>query len=364
MTLRELRRVGALVGAAVGLAAALGAVAVTFGDGGGPDLRLTAAKPISASRPPRGLPSSVVVKPAGPRPSSASRPPGTPPVVVKPGDGGPGGIGGRSAVVSLRRAVEGPSSTTVKNAIAGCPAGTKVLGGGAQVIGGQGEVMLNRYAPVSNTSGEAVQASATARPPGGGFHRARAWSLEAYAVCGPPLPGLQIVFADTDESLQRVASAQVKCPAGTKVIAAGGSAGGRNGRASLRDVRPDAAGQTVTVVGADDTTLPSQPGVFLSIRAIAVCATPPPGYEVIRQQTTFDKGNHTLDLVCPDGKIAYGVGVSKIDTTGHVYLDSAAPQTSGRSNGPTRIHLATQQSPFTASSSLTGHAFCAFTPRQ
>ncbi len=107
--------------------------------------------------------------------------------------------------------VDGPTAT--------CPAGKKVTGGGAEVIGGNGEVILNSMVPgVTTVNTVAVEDANGA---------AAAWSLRTYAVCGPgDLPGLQRVnaLALGDSNNKHVAST---CPSGARTLSVGWDIGNR-----------------------------------------------------------------------------------------------------------------------------------------
>ena len=81
------------------------------------------------------------------------------------------------------------SNAAAKTARAQCPAGTRVIGGGGRVNGGQ-HVPITRQQPVHGTV-DTFEVSAIEDQTG----TTQSWSVQAYAICSVPLPGLEIVSA-------------------------------------------------------------------------------------------------------------------------------------------------------------------------
>jgi hypothetical protein len=124
------------------------------------------------------------------------------------------------------QAVAGPSSEARQTAVATCPAGTRILSGGGRVIGGRGIVLLYDLRPSGNgTAGnpDRFSVSAAKRRPaqssggsGGGIGGNFGWSVEAYAVCGPLLPGYLRVQSAVEDTIVNRLTATVKCPGSTR----------------------------------------------------------------------------------------------------------------------------------------------------
>jgi hypothetical protein len=104
-----------------------------------------------------------------------------------------------------------------------CPAGTAPLGFGAQITGGQGNVVLNSLlgnytaGPYGNPSG---WSSAQSFVDQSGF--SGLWSQTSYAVCASPPPGLTYQFRDSAYDTTDDKSASADCPAGTRAYGVGG----------------------------------------------------------------------------------------------------------------------------------------------
>src|SRR3954453_7799789 len=97
-----------------------------------------------------------------------------------------------------------------KSAVATCPAGTVLLGGGAETTGASGEVLVSGIRPTSPTS-----VTAYGREDATGT--TATWSVTAYAICAK-VSGQQTVAATSasDSVANKVATAT--CPAGLSVV--------------------------------------------------------------------------------------------------------------------------------------------------
>ena len=67
----------------------------------------------------------------------------------------------------------------------GCPAGTSVTGAGGDITGGLGQVFITALLPSANAVHVETQQDSTGAPGG--------WTVHAFAICAPPLSGLQVV---------------------------------------------------------------------------------------------------------------------------------------------------------------------------
>jgi hypothetical protein len=88
-----------------------------------------------------------------------------------------------------------------------CPAGKVVLGTGASITGGRGEVVIDEIIPTTTT----VTAKALEDPTGGGYFGD--WSIRAYARCGDEPGGRTIVSTTTTRTPWTRATARPAQPA-------------------------------------------------------------------------------------------------------------------------------------------------------
>jgi len=108
--------------------------------------------------------------------------------------------------------------STSKGAFAFCPSGKQLVGTGAELTNGFGQVSIGNLTVSQNTT------SAFGIDDQDGY--SGGWSVTAYAICANPLPGLTIATGASqfDSSTQKIASAN--CPAGKKALGLGWGMGG------------------------------------------------------------------------------------------------------------------------------------------
>jgi hypothetical protein len=137
------------------------------------------------------------------------------------------------------------------------------------------------------------------------------WQMTNYAVCGAPMPGLEVVTRSMDSDIsdpqQQV---DVACPSGKKVIGAGGTITWGEGLAKIDEIRPNESLTQVTVTASEA----SRTDQVWTVTAYAVCATPPAG--LVRATGTLANGwTSTNEVIasCPDEKrllsVAGGVDI-------------------------------------------------------
>ncbi len=97
-------------------------------------------------------------------------------------------------------------SSTSKTVAANCPVGKRVLGGGGTVIGGRGQVILERLEPMQIATNDRFVVGA--REDGTGF--SGNWRLTAYALCADPIPLYGI--------LPRPRAARARIPRRTRLV--------------------------------------------------------------------------------------------------------------------------------------------------
>lgn len=127
-------------------------------------------------------------------------------------------------------------SEDFKSATATCPAGKKLVGTGAEITGGRGEVVLDDLRP--NGSPFVAPTAVTV-----GAYEAEAyapdWTVTAYAICADPLPGLVQVTDSSNNTSVDPRAALVFCPTGKKLLGQGGQISGATGEVAFHALRSD-----------------------------------------------------------------------------------------------------------------------------
>lgn len=155
------------------------------------------------------------------------------------------------------------SNSVSKSATATCPPGTKLTGGGGDIIGGYGEVVLDDITPNSGLTSMTVWA----------FEEdsyAPSWSVKAFAACANQLPGLELIEASSvEDSLDKWATAY--CPAGKVLVGVGGDITGGVGSVVMTvQPHPTVPLDAVTVRADETDTYTSD----WTARAFGICALP------------------------------------------------------------------------------------------
>ena len=115
------------------------------------------------------------------------------------------------------------------------------------------------------------------------------------------------------------------CPAGKRVVGAGGSFGGPGAVGEVAvQITPNPALTSVTASGFEDGT-----GVadIWGVGAIAVCASPPPGLQLVSATSELHSEGE-VEVVranCPAGKNLLGTGAEIPGGAGQVLLDDVIP---------------------------------------
>jgi hypothetical protein len=204
-----------------------------------------------------------------------------------------------------------------------CPAGRVLLGGGADIIGGGHNVQLAgiNLAPLG---APANSVWASANESGAGW--VGSWSITGYAICGTGVTGYQIVQASSAVPAgSTIATATATCPAGKKVIGAGGRSAGKVGYVlDTMDVSADLTSVYVETI-ATEWAIPATAPLA---EAYAVCVNPVPGLERVSASSAYDSNDKVLSVACPAGKAVHGVGGGMTGALGQAYLDMLAPGSS------------------------------------
>lgn len=221
-------------------------------------------------------------------------------------------------------------STELKTVEAVCPSGTVAYGGGGDIVGGEHQVFLQQL----GTFGHADRYFAQAHEDSDGY--SGNWTLYAWAACGPELPGMEVVEADSAGDSSSHHTVTAVCPIGKKVLSAGGSAIGYVspvdawGHYILNSVVPSDSLTSVTVDGYEDQAHTSY---AWETRAFALCAQPRPTMKRIATVTASSTGDKTATAECPSGLVPYGVGGGITGAQGQAHLDRLVQHTQTRFTG-------------------------------
>jgi len=202
-------------------------------------------------------------------------------------------------------------SSEYKTVSVPCPAGTRVLGGGAVPHWSYGNILLMAMEPVPSSSGDRFVAAARERVP-----ISESWKLDAYAICAPAPAGWQVVSNSSTTQLAGgfyggAGHLGQACPSGKVLLSAGGRittnvAG--IGMAGLELIDPHYR----TPAASLWNIMPNaQLWGSLARTVSAVCANPVPGFQVVTGTGSFaGPGWAGFNIACPAGKRVHGIGVS------------------------------------------------------
>ncbi|MEU8004358.1 hypothetical protein AB0B66_24650 [Catellatospora sp. NPDC049111] len=158
-------------------------------------------------------------------------------------------------------AVSAPGSAA-RSTTAACPTGKRALGGGATVTGGLGQVVIDAMMPATTT----VTAAAYEDSDG----TTATWTLTAYAICAPALPGLALPTVTSPPTTGFQQGASPACPAGTAALGTGWDVNSR----FPGSIFPVAAAPSATGV-LTVALMNNAPGLAeWTLTGRAVCATP------------------------------------------------------------------------------------------
>ena len=214
----------------------------------------------------------------------------------------------------LVTATTGRQDTSVMNMSVQCPTGQAAAGVGADLSGGLGRV------GIAGLRSTFLGVTAGTYP----FSTVVSWSIEAQSICATPFSGQEVVsaegpFASTQEPAKSVTAT---CPAGKRVIGAGGAIDlgllTYHPEVVLEAVEPNATLTTVTATAHEEFG----PTSAWEVDAYAVCAAPPPGLQRVAATSAPSSDEFSqVSASCPAGKHLIGTGGKTIGGAGQVLLD-------------------------------------------
>lgn len=251
------------------------------------------------------------------------------------------------------------SSSSPKSVVATCPQGKKLIGTGAEINGGTGELVINDLIPNGgeNTAPTAVAASGYEKVPFAGK-----WSITAYAICANPLPGLvQRGFVSDAQVVRTHGFNNRGCPPPKLLVGAGfefdGTAAGKITLISLAPL----LGSGGRLPNAVHLSAQAAPGAGTwALAGYAICANPLPGLVVIRGAIHATATNRVDGiLACPAPKKLLGIGAD----LSHPFLGSAAitglVPNGGVFMAPTAVRVTAFRAEGTSLFGVGAHAICA-----
>ncbi|GLY35652.1 hypothetical protein Amsp01_016760 [Amycolatopsis sp. NBRC 101858] len=216
-----------------------------------------------------------------------------------------------SAVPPSLQRIAGPSTATnqdsPKNAVAYCPSGTRLVGGGGWASDqGSGKVMLTGVEPIRQGPNppKLDYYDVWARKTDPAF--SGAWSLQAYAICaaGKGLPANSGMYQhSTDDQPAAFKSLSYRCAAEQRIVSAGTTTvyTGEHVPVGVQLVR---ASGPLDITRSTAHTARGFGGNW-KLTTTAICADPIPGVQVVSEVVN----TATAAVTCPAGTSVYGAGV-------------------------------------------------------
>ena len=247
--------------------------------------------------------------------------------------------GALAPAVAQVQTTSASNSFSPKTQVTYCPAGTSILGGGYQIIGGKGQVGTLEARPVYDGAlAPAFKNSFRVTAAESKDGTAASWSVQVLAYC-TPTTATQIVSAESPlDSDPMKTSPPAVCPEGKKVVGAGGYVSGMSqtslmdAQVSLQSYSPSADLQTVQARG-------TEPGGILDdvyagtwkVVAVASCAQPYYADGLTRVRSTRSSPLGLWDYVqalmaCPAGQRLISASADMVDDGAGAYLTSARNQ--------------------------------------
>lgn len=213
-----------------------------------------------------------------------------------------------------------------------CPTGKQLLGAGGRVRSSSGpsswigtlqsgEAGLDEITPLPDLSGTSVVGVEIGTGPSAN------WAAQGYAICETYTVAHRLTLSKAASPADSVAvkSVTATCPAGKKVVGAGGQNNAPTGKVVLDEITPLMNLSGVTAVGVETANGTTE---NWRVVAYAICANAPnvPGLELVSNTSTLDSNSYKYTYVdCPAGKKVTGAG-GGINTTatGKVVLTGIA----------------------------------------
>jgi hypothetical protein len=191
---------------------------------------------------------------------------------------------------------EGPSSTWWRSPDAYCSYNHSLWGMGSSQPS-NGSILFRGLVPIQGNAQYPVGAEAAAQEDLAGT--TTNWSMTTYAICGLKQPDLEVVDTGGPSGSSPTRTWTSSCPAGKRVVGAGGTIWYGNGRVKIDEIRPNETLDQVTVTASEDQDGTDSGWV---LRAYAICATPPPGLVRVRAAVANGWNGSSVTATCPSEK--------------------------------------------------------------
>lgn len=194
-------------------------------------------------------------------------------------------------------------SSTSKRVAARCPAGQNVLGGGGTVVGGRGQVILQRLEPVQTATDSRFVVAA--REDGTGY--ASSWRLTAYALCADPLPGYAILPSTSGVASSNSPQSTISFCIGQTQVGFGGRVNGGAGQVHLTNLVRDTNGDInfTLIAGQEDA---NGFGGAWNVSGYAVCANTQANFTTVTASSPASSQNKSAAVTCPAGTRVHSAG--------------------------------------------------------
>jgi hypothetical protein len=156
------------------------------------------------------------------------------------------------AGLEVTTATTATDSLNGKQAWADCSPGKRLIGTGAKITGGFGQVVIDELVPNSATG-----ASAWAKGYEDGTGMTGNWSIQVHAICAAPLPGHYLTHVYSDEGSWGPQSAQAGCQTPNVALGGGWSIDDGFGEVTIEQFLVRSVGVLATAYEDDDGTTQS-----------------------------------------------------------------------------------------------------------
>jgi hypothetical protein len=235
-------------------------------------------------------------------------------------------------------AVQSPfDNLAAKSFSANCPAGQRVLGGGAFTVGGV-HAVITELQPIHTAGGDSFKVSAAADQ----FGIAVAWSFQVFAFCAsvPAALAVEIVPHTNPPTSGGTDQAGTQCPAGKALIGAGGKIDNGNGQVDL-GLFTNSSGPFVSGSAAfAKEDLDGFAGNY-TVTGYSVCARPNlfGDFQQFKTDVSTSAPSQAATVACPSGLRLTGLA-GGTDTPG-THLQRLSPRTT---NAPNLANFGAQSS--------------------
>jgi len=220
----------------------------------------------------------------------------------------------------VKRGQSANNSSPEKSAIATCPEGKRVTGGGGGIVWNPSntrEVLITQMQPVHGAYRDSFQVTAHETADGEDGN----WYIEAYAICMDPLDGMHIESSMSAWNSNPTKLETVECDAGEVVLGSGAYIYGSYGYVGLQVMRASLNTDFSYAQGREEEAFS---GIWYVV-AYAVCApsSSVSGYEIEQWRSDEDDSESVKSAVvqCDQGKKIYGMGgATGFDASSHVSL--------------------------------------------